>query len=123
MGEQAASERIREIADRIAWRCDLHGLADEVKALEAELAASSTSEPREGYDWICGKLPAELTRGTPTTNAEKLRTLAGWHDARDNDRGYRGAREVQADLRRIADELEAVRSSAKDQTTKGAEKC
>ena len=42
------------------------------------------------------------------TDAEKLRLLARWHDEKDNMRGYLGAREVQDDLRRIADLLEAV---------------
>ena len=42
------------------------------------------------------------------TDADKLRLLARWHDEKDNMRGYLGAREVQADLCRIADLLEAV---------------
>ena len=36
----------------------------------------------------------------------KLRILATWLDERDNQRGFMGDREVQADLRRIADRVE-----------------
>lgn len=43
------------------------------------------------------------------TDAEKLRTLATWHDLNDNLLGRDAfQREVQADLRRIADRLEAL---------------
>lgn len=41
-----------------------------------------------------------------STDPGKLRTLADWFDVYDNNRGEMGAREVQADLRRIADVLE-----------------
>jgi hypothetical protein len=40
------------------------------------------------------------------TDAEKLRTLAVWHDLKDDERGYTGEREIQADLRRIANKIE-----------------
>lgn len=43
------------------------------------------------------------------TDSEKLRALADWFDGYDDDRGYFGVRDVQADLRRIADELESRR--------------
>jgi len=36
----------------------------------------------------------------------KLRILATWFDKRDDERGWEGSREVQADLRRIADGIE-----------------
>ena len=42
------------------------------------------------------------------TDAEKLRALAKWHDLQDDKIGYFGEREVQADLLRIADLLDAV---------------
>ena len=41
------------------------------------------------------------------TDAEKLRTLALWHDQRDRQSGNL-AREVQNDLRRIADLLDTL---------------
>lgn len=41
-------------------------------------------------------------------DAEKLRRLADWFDGYDNDRGYYGVRDVQEDLRRIADEIESL---------------
>lgn len=40
------------------------------------------------------------------TDSSKLRALAGWFDKRDDERGFMGSREVQADLRRIADQVE-----------------
>ena len=40
------------------------------------------------------------------TDAEKLRTLAVWHDLKDDEMGYTGEREIQADLRRIANKIE-----------------
>ena len=50
-----------------------------------------------------------LTRGGESieTDAGKLRLLADWLDIRDDEQGYpHGSREVQADLRRIAGEIE-----------------
>ena len=40
------------------------------------------------------------------TDADKLRILADWHDVQDDKREFSGEREVQRDLRRIADALE-----------------
>lgn len=47
------------------------------------------------------------------SDADKLRALADWFDKYDDDRGYPGQRDVQADLRRIANnlvELERVKA-------------
>jgi hypothetical protein len=41
------------------------------------------------------------------TDPQKLRALADWLDNYDDDRAYGGIRDVQADLRRIADEIES----------------
>ena len=53
---------------------------------------------------------------TPDPNAKpdawKLRLLADWHDLKDDERGYTGAREVQTDLRSIATELDATKDTA-----------
>lgn len=43
----------------------------------------------------------------PKTDSEKLTTLAMWFDVLDDEKGYTGPREVQADLRRIASALAA----------------
>jgi hypothetical protein len=45
---------------------------------------------------------------TPVVSADslKLRVLAAWFDKRDDERDWRGQREVQADLRRMADAIE-----------------
>lgn len=47
------------------------------------------------------------------TDAQKLRALATWLDKYDDDIGYTGERDVQADLRRIADDLESSESACK----------
>lgn len=41
-------------------------------------------------------------------DSEKLRILAMWFDARDNHRKFQGERQVQADLRRMADRIELL---------------
>lgn len=45
--------------------------------------------------------------GRRMADAEKLRVLADWHDSYDDSREYDERREVQADLRRIAEKLAA----------------
>ena len=45
--------------------------------------------------------------GDQLTDADKLRILADWHDVQDDKKEFSGEREVQRDLRRIADALEA----------------
>ena len=42
-----------------------------------------------------------------TSDANKLRVLADWFDAYDDARAYIGVRDVQTDLRRIANEIES----------------
>lgn len=42
------------------------------------------------------------------TDAISLRMLAHWFDGQDDAKGYTGKREVQDDLRRIADSLERL---------------
>lgn len=43
---------------------------------------------------------------TDMADSKKLYVLADWFDVRDNERDYVGRREVQDDLRRIAEKLE-----------------
>jgi hypothetical protein len=40
------------------------------------------------------------------TDGKKLRTLAEWLDVKDDAEGFTGDREVQRDLRRIADRID-----------------
>lgn len=64
--------------------------------------------------------PAEK-RAELTTDVEKLRLLADWHDVQDDARDYTSDREVQADLRRIATELEAAPDTAAERDRLKAE--
>lgn len=41
------------------------------------------------------------------SDAQKLRALAAWFDKYDDELDYQGERDVQADLRRIADDIES----------------
>jgi len=43
-------------------------------------------------------------------DAMKLRVLADWFDKYDDERGYDGERDVQADLRRIANDIASRRN-------------
>lgn len=51
--------------------------------------------------------------GDQLTDADKLRILADWHDAQDDKREFSGQREVQRDLRRMADALERQQAVVK----------
>ena len=43
---------------------------------------------------------------TNMSDSKKLHILAAWFDCRDNEKMYVGPRDVQHDLRRIAEKLE-----------------
>lgn len=47
-----------------------------------------------------------MIKANDLSDSDKLRLLADWHDKYDDNREYSGDREVQGDLRRIADAIE-----------------
>ena len=53
------------------------------------------------------------------SDVEKLRVLADWHDIRDDERSYEGEREVQTDLRLIADHIEALEADFRKERLSG----
>lgn len=122
--EQLQATRDR-LADLEVYAAELHDLLNELfyrggsGVLDRKIRTALQTEPPARGRAILDQVERlrKVTEACPSS--ERLRLLADWLDLHDNDRRYRGPREVQDDLRKFADAVDALDLGAAQEEDRG----